>query len=137
MSHSVLRTFCTTLALSALPVAAGHAQDGRIVPPGWTVGHVKVESSTGRRTAGHLSRDHRVVADERGLTIRRRSEPVPDEDDTLFSGGTHYNDIRLFDPVPSIDSGTQFPYGLDGIGGFGSDLGFNAAEDSHVYDRGQ
>ncbi len=75
---------------------------------------------------------------ERGLTIRRRFEPAPEaNDDPLFDGATHYNNVRLFDPAPTVDSGTQFPYGLDGIGGYGSDLGLSAAANESVYDRGQ
>lgn len=134
-SHMRSRSLIAIGSLLALTVC-GQAQDQRLVPPGWSVGHVRVV-----RSGTHPAKpDARVAAaaDGRALTVRRHFEVAPtDEDDPLFDGATHYNNIRLFDPFPSVDSGTQLPYGLDGIGGFGSDLGFSAAADARVYDRGQ
>ena len=70
---------------------------------------------------------------DRELTIQRRFDNEPD---FFFDGAINYGNVRLFNPVPSIDSGRQLPYGLDGIGGYGSDYGTSAGQDTAVYDRG-
>jgi hypothetical protein len=74
----------------------------------------------------------------RSLTIIRRPPPTisPDQDDIYVDGPIRYNSIRTFDPAPYADSGRQFPFGLDGIGGYGSDLGVDAGHDAAIYDRG-
>lgn len=80
-----------------------------------------------------------VPARARDLTINRRPQNPDTEgspDDVYVDGPIRYNSVRTFDPVPYADSGRQFPFGLDGIGGYGSDLGFLAGHDSAVYDRG-
>ena len=74
----------------------------------------------------------------RGLTINK---PFGDErdGDQGYADDTdrvRYNDIHTFVPNPYTDSGQQFPFGLDGIGGYGSDLGFEAGQDSALYKRG-
>jgi hypothetical protein len=120
------------IALATVLAGPVSAQDRSppVLPRGWSVRHVRVEDTRRQRTASALP--------NHGLTIRRRFEAAPDtDDDPMFDGATHYNNIRMFDPFPTIDSGTQLPYGLDGIGGYGSDFGFGAAQDARVYDRGQ
>ena len=75
----------------------------------------------------------------RGLTINRPPEimPLPGGDQDIYRDGPiRYNDIRDFSPAPYTTSGVQYPYGLDGIGGYGSDLGFGAGQDSALYNRG-
>lgn len=75
----------------------------------------------------------------RGLTVTRPPVEAPDSDgsdDIYVDGPIRYNDIRDFSPVPAIDSGRQFPFGFDGVGGYGSDLGYNEGQDSTLYDRG-
>lgn len=77
--------------------------------------------------------------DYRGLTITRPPDLAPDPyspDDTYTDGPIRYNDVHDFSPFPYADSGRQFPYGFDGIGGYGSDLGYNEGQDASVYDRG-
>lgn len=74
----------------------------------------------------------------RGLTINR--PPVAgredDGDDIYRDGPIRYNDIRDFSPAPYVTSGVEYPYGLDGIGGYGSELGFGAGQDTALYNRG-
>lgn len=75
----------------------------------------------------------------RGLTISRPPEAAPsagDDEEIYQDGPVRYNDVRDFSPAPYATSGVQFPYGLDGIGGYGSDLDFGAGQDTAVYDRG-
>ena len=93
----------------------------------------------GRRASLHAS----AAPTYHGLTINKHFEGAPTPD--IFGnesglsgedGDVAYGDIRRFDPVPYIDSGLQFPYGLDGIGGYGSDLGFEAGQDTAIYQRG-
>lgn len=115
-------------------IGAGHAEArdrASLVPHGWSVGRVLVEG----RTHSH---PHRVATLEGGsgvreLTVQRRFEATRD---LFFDGTISYGDVRLFNPVPSIDSGRQMPYGLDGIGGYGSDYGTSAGQDAALYDRG-
>lgn len=134
-SLALSRSLIAIGSLVAL-TASGEAQDHRLIPPGWSIGHVRVERGDSHAKARNAQ--VAVRTGDRTLTVRRHLETIPDEeDDPLFDGATHYNNVRLFSPVPSVDSGTQLPYGLDGIGGFGSDLGFSAAADARVYDRGQ
>lgn len=75
----------------------------------------------------------------RGLTITRPPGDEPDaygQDDPYADGPVRYNDVRDFSPFPYADSGRQFPFGFDGVGGYGSDLGYNEGQDASVYDRG-
>ncbi len=75
-----------------------------------------------------------------GLTVRRLPDnsavPESGDQDVYQDGPIRYNDIRDFSPSPYTTSGVQFPYGLDGIGGYGSGFGYSAGEDTAVYDRG-
>ena len=74
----------------------------------------------------------------RGLTITRppAAGTVPDDQEIYQDGPVRYNDIRDFSPSPYTTSGVQFPYGLDGIGGYGSNLDFGEGQDSALYNRG-
>jgi hypothetical protein len=72
----------------------------------------------------------------RNLTINRRPTGSGADDESLIDGPIRYDSIRTFDPAPYADSGTQFPLGLDGIGGYGSDIGVSAGHDARIYDRG-
>lgn len=124
------------MSLASQPVSAKEASR-TLVPPGWIVGsvHLRGAPHQGGRTRG--AHEPVAVAGYRGLTINRTSRMSRPEDDPdpLQDGPIRYGDIRSFDPDPSVDSATQLPYGLDGIGGFGSDLGFDAGEDASVYVR--
>ena len=115
--------------LVGLGMTHGYAQTAGspLLPPGWHARHVRVVA---HRTPVH----HDVVA-ERRLTVRKRIAPEGDED-VFTESGTVYGDVAAYVPAPLIDSGVQFPYGLDGVGGYGSDLGFAAGNDGEVYDRG-
>lgn len=131
----ILSLACVTAAFEVSGSTA-FAQDGpRIeLPQGWRVGHVRV---TGHRAESRRTTTVAAGSQERDLTITRRFAPAPtDEPGSFFESGTAYNNIRAFVPDPKTDSGTQLPYGLDGIGGYGSDLGFSAGQDTAVYDRG-
>lgn len=74
----------------------------------------------------------------RGLTINRPpiAGPGDDGEDIYRDGPVRYNDIRDFSPAPYVTSGVEYPYGLDGIGGYGSELGFSAGQDTALYNRG-
>lgn len=74
----------------------------------------------------------------RGLTITRppAAEAGPDDEEIYQDGPIRYNDVRDFSPSPYTTSGVQVPYGLDGVGGYGSDLDFGGGQDSALYDRG-
>ncbi|MDX7950369.1 hypothetical protein P7D22_04150 [Lichenihabitans sp. Uapishka_5] len=72
----------------------------------------------------------------RGLTVTR-PPVVPRDDEEIYQDGpTRYNNIRDFSPSPYVTSGVQFPYGLDGVGGYGNDLGPSGGDDTALYDRG-
>ena len=72
----------------------------------------------------------------RGLTVNRLSEGPDDGDNVLVDGPIRYGDIHGFSPFPYATSGQQFPYGFDGIGGYGSELGIGAGQNASIYDRG-
>ena len=116
------------------------AQDGSrtLVPLGWNVGEVHVRAAARHKNGTRSANQHTSAAGFRGLTINRSAVPYSQSEDLnpLRDGPILYGDIRSFDPEPSVDSGTQLPFGLDGVGGFGSDLGFDAGEDASIYDRG-
>ena len=119
------------------------ARERIVLPPGWHIGQVRIQGGasasreTQRRRASASSRRADRTAD-RALTINREfSRPSNvDRSDPLEFGTFVYGDVRSFNPFPTVTSGTQLPYGLDGIGGFGSDVGFSAGSDSALYDRG-
>ena len=120
-----------TILIDIAPFAAVAQESGAAFPPpGWQAGHVRVDASRAR----HRS----IVAPSRtayrDLTINRAPSAV-DEDDVFNDGETRYNDIASFNPAPAVTSGTQLPFGLDGIGGYGRDLGFAEGQDSSVYQR--
>ena len=119
------------------------AQESVAVPPGWHIGRVRIQGSgptaagfRPARTGLHATREQRTT--DRALTINRPFAPpfAANEPDPLEFGSMRYGDVRSFSPFPTITSGTQLPYGLDGVGGFGSDVGFSAGSDATVYDRG-
>lgn len=115
-------------------IGAGHAEArGRVslVPRGWSVGRVLVEGRT--RTHAHRVATFDGGSGVRELTVKRRFESAGD---LFFDSTISYGNVRLFNPVPSIDSGRQLPYGLDGIGGYGSDYGTSAGQDAALYNRG-
>ena len=124
-----------SLALSATVALLASAAPSRAqtrreaVPQGWTVGQVRVVQHGAKRSPHRIWTAGRPAA--RPLTVTRE---FPGE--AARDAETVYNRITVFNPVPSIDSGVQLPYGLDGIGGYGSDFGFSAASDATVYDRG-
>ena len=95
-----------------------------------------------RHHRAHLSRAAVAVAATtvpyRGLTVTRppAAETAPDDQEIYQDGPVRYNDIRDFSPAPYTTSGVQYPYGLDGVGGYGSDLDFGGGQDSALYDRG-
>lgn len=123
------------LAITGAGLSAAAAQDlgRRDIPPGWHIHRVHV---VGHRSpaAPRLASD-RSLASERSLTVRKPLG-AGENGDIFVDGGTVYGDVAAFVPAPRIDSGVQFPYGLDGVGGYGSDLGFSAGNDSANYDRG-
>lgn len=111
------------------------------VTAGLAQGEISVKDRHGRSLPHHRPASIRIIgersADIRGLTITKRA---PDrgngENNATVDGPTRYGDISTFDPVPYIDSGLQYPYGFDGIGGFGSDMGLRAGADASLYQRG-
>lgn len=127
------------LGLSSLASNEAAAREYRraLVPPSWIVGSVYVRGTPSHRAGRSVANETPDGHGYRGLTINRDPMSLPRSEYDELSGGTiRYGDIRSFDPDPSIDSGRQLPYGLDGVGGFGSDLGFDAGADADVYDRG-
>jgi hypothetical protein len=95
--------------------------------------------SPARHPASRVQPSGAPPAPYRGLTVTRPPVEAPDpygSDDIYVDGPIRYNDIRDFSPVPAIDSGRQFPFGFDGVGGYGSDLGYNEGQDAALYDRG-
>ena len=126
-----------SMSLASQPALAKEARP-TLVPPGWNVGSVHLRGAPHRGSGMRGAHQPATVAGRRGLTINRtfRMPLTVDGLDALQDGPIRYGDIRSFDPDPSVDGGTQLPYGLDGIGGFGSDLGFDAGEHASVYVRG-
>ena len=100
--------------------------------------------SVAPRHRGHVPQQRAEIVTDgapvtyRGLTINRTPQgiPVPDDQDIYQDGPVRYNDIRDFSPSPYTTSGVQYPFGLDGIGGYGSGLEVGSGEDSALYDRG-
>jgi hypothetical protein len=82
-------------------------------------------------------------ASARSLTVRppRRGayvNPYVGGDPSSFIGQDDddaYGHVANFNPAPAITSGVQLPFGLDGIGGYGSDLGFEAGQSESIYQR--
>ena len=83
-----------------------------------------------------------VVADRALTIVRPPSGPYPEPyvgGDPNFLGQNDedvYGTVANFNPVPPITSGVQYPYGLDGAGGYGDNLGFEAGQSEQTYQRG-
>ena len=133
MNHIAFRSglaFCAVVLSHSVSVSFAQDAGATFPPSEWRAPRVAVEN--------WRSYHHRRAAEARGasypgLTIRRA--PISPPDDIYDDGETRYNDIASFNPAPAITSGTQFPYGLDGIGGYGADLGFAEGQDATVYER--
>ena len=130
-----------TVCLAVLPSAGtvvAQERGNSLVPDGWSVRqvHVKGGAIGSARKPRHSEQVLRTADDvvaarpltARPLTVQRYFPPSDDLE--------VFNHISIFDPVPSVDSGVQLPYGLDGVGGYGSDFGFSAGSDGALYDRG-
>lgn len=125
MAHRVLFPF---LAVVAIGMTVGTAQAQDVAPLRHR--HVRQHRAEIVTTGAPVS--------YRGLTINRNPEgtAVPDDQDIYQDGPVRYNDIRDFSPSPYTTSGVQFPFGLDGIGGYGSSLDIGSGQDSALYNRG-
>lgn len=123
-----------------LGAGASFAQGTRdtFPPAGWHAPSVVIKERHARRPARHgaTERQASTTSSYRGLTINRAPDVGDDTDpDVLVDGNTRYNDIRSFNPAPYVTSGYQFPFGLDGVGGYGDDLGFDAGNSASLYQR--
>ena len=95
-----------------------------------------------RPASAHRKHIHRQSPADRPLTVTRPPESIyaqpyvgGDPDFVGHDPDEVYGNVANFNPEPYVTSGTQFPFGLDGIGGWGSDLGFEAGQSSTVYQR--
>lgn len=96
----------------------------------------------GLQKARHRHRAHAVLSESAARPLTVNPAPVAPAPPATFEpslvgqdDADSYGNIAAFNPSPYTTSGTQFPFGLDGVGGFGSDLGFGAGEDGSVYQR--
>jgi hypothetical protein len=130
MNKALRRAVSTVLFSSVAVLACSEA--GRSEEARTRAGHRRVHATAFTRQAS--ARSLTVRPPQRGVY----ANPYVGCDPSSFIGQDDddaYGNVASFNPAPAITSGVQFPFGLDGVGGYGSDLGFEAGQSETVYQR--